>query len=158
MLSERGLWLYLLGASLLLILALAGWPAAHLEAVQLPIGAAVPERARPQYLDWEIGFVEQTKAFREMGDHSLALDADGHPHIAYGDDELYYARYDGQRWQVKTVDAASADQGEYTSIAVDQDGHVHISYYDRWNGNLKYAYYDGSLWRIEVVDWGMGSC
>ena len=92
-----------------------------------------------------------SKYFLNMGSRSLQLDADGHPHIAYGARHLYYAWHDGTTWHTETVDSAE-QVGEYASLALDVSGHPHISYYDRGNTDLKYAYWTGSAWEIQTVD------
>ena len=84
---------------------------------------------------------------------SLALDAAGRPHISYYDgtkDDLKYAHWDGNAWQVQTVDSEGS-VGTYTSLALDTAGQPHISYYDNIPHNLKYAYWDGSAWRVQIV-------
>jgi PKD repeat protein len=86
-----------------------------------------------------------------MTDRSLKLDAAGHPHIAYGENYLYYAWHDGADWHYETVDD-SPDVGAAASLVVDGDGYPHISYYDDANDALKYAYRDGSGWHIQTVD------
>ncbi|MFO7873791.1 MAG: dockerin type I domain-containing protein [Bacteroidales bacterium] len=101
---------------------------------------------------WTIERVHSGKFFNYMGDRSLALDADGNPHIAYGGKHLYYALYDGTEWHIDTVDD-SWDVGYCTSLAFDSGGYPHISYYDRDpNGNLKYAYRNEAGWHIQTVD------
>jgi hypothetical protein len=85
---------------------------------------------------------------------SIALDADGNPHISYIDftnSALKYARYDGNLWHIEIVDSDGV-VGEYSSIALDVDGNPAISYFDRSNSALKYARYDGNSWHIETVD------
>ncbi len=84
---------------------------------------------------------------------SLALDADGHPHLSYQDDtnlDLRYAYHDGSAWHTETVDA-EGETGYYTSLAVDSEGHPHIAYMNALNA-VRYAYYDGSAWHTEKVD------
>ena len=78
--------------------------------------------ALPQAESWTIQCVDCPKAFYEMTDRSLALDADGHPHIAYGQDRLYYAYHDGSGWQAQTVDD-SPGVGSHASLALDGAGH-----------------------------------
>jgi hypothetical protein len=89
--------------------------------------------------------------------NSLALDADGNPHISYHDDtkaDLKYACRDGSGWHVQRVDS-TGKVGEYTSVAVAALGYPHISYataFWNWEPVLRYARWDGGTWRIEVVD------
>jgi hypothetical protein len=89
---------------------------------------------------------------------SLASDALGQLHITYViNNELRYARYDGDEWQIEVVDTlVSSDQGYVaTSLAVDGPGHPHIAYsvyvrstWDTWH-LLNYARHDGIEWQIE---------
>ncbi len=104
---------------------------------------------------------------------SLALDADGRPHIAYrcSPGEVYevcYARFDGTAWLSETVDPG----GTQVSLALDTDDHPRIAYqcYPGEVYHICYARFDGSfsetawrfgcaeshgtLWRIERVDDG----
>ncbi len=125
-----------------------------------PLGQAPEERpavgpAAPTALTWQIERVDAPKTFLEMGSRSLALDALGHPHIAYGGDHLYYAWYDGTSWHLETADP-SWNVGRYTSLALDAMGRPHISYYDETKRDLKYAYFDGSAWITETVDTNPG--
>jgi hypothetical protein len=112
----------------------------------------------PAALTWEVETVDRAKLFRSMEDRSLALDADGHPHIAYGDDNLFYAWHDGVVWHYETVDISS-DVGEHAALGLDAQGRAHISYYDRYSGSLRYAFRAGPRdWQVQVVDSGVGSC
>ena len=99
---------------------------------------------------WQIECVDCPKSFESMTNRSLALDAEGHPHIAYGVDHLYYAWHDGSVWHYETVDD-SPGVGREASLALDGADHPHISYLDRINQHLKYAYYDGSTWYVETL-------
>ena len=85
-----------------------------------------------------------------MGQHSLRLDAAGHPRIAYGGDHLYYAWYDGAAWHTETADNAPS-VGRYASLALDAAGYPHISYYDLANKDLKYARWTGTAWRSSAL-------
>lgn len=100
--------------------------------------------------DWLIDCVDCPKYFSKMGERSLRLDADGRPHIAYGGEHLYYARFDGTMWHTEIVDPAPG-VGAYASLALDAVGYPHISYYDETEGNLKYAHWTGSDWEVEAV-------
>ena len=101
---------------------------------------------------WVIECADCPKQFSNMTDRSLRLDAEGHPHIAYGEDHLYYAWHDGANWHYETVDD-SPGVGSYTSLALDKGGYPHISY-NKGNSTLKYAYQDTSGWHSETVDSG----
>jgi hypothetical protein len=114
--------------------------------------AAASQRPTSPAWMWQTARVDAPKLFREMGARSLALDAAGYPHIAYGEDSLYYAWQDGTAWHYDVVDAPTEMVGWDTSLALDTLGRPHISYCDLTRGDLKYAYYDGSFWHVEVVD------
>jgi len=99
---------------------------------------------------WEIECVECPKEFASF-DRSLQLDADLHPHIAYGGNHLYYAWQDGTSWHYETVDSAY-QVGRSASLALDSNGDAHIAYFDLPNGKLKYAHRLNGAWQIETVD------
>jgi len=88
------------------------------------------------------------------GNTSLALDAQGRPHIAYCHywyslewsycDELRYASFDGtglglhQGWQIEVVD--TMETSDHTiSLELDTAGRPHISYSDLGAAELRYA-------------------
>ncbi len=74
--------------------------------------------------------------------NSLALDREGHPHIAYRDalEQLKYAEWTGSSWRIIQVDPAQTDAGVGISLALDIHGNPHIAWTEI-NGALKYAKY-----------------
>ncbi len=86
---------------------------------------------------------------------SLAVDADGRPHISYyaggllGNARgLRYARHDGTRWYTETVQFG-AFTGTYNSLALDRANRAHIAYYD---DGLNYAWLTPTGWDYSAVD------
>jgi hypothetical protein len=106
------------------------------------------------------GIIKTIDSSGNVGKYSsLALDAEGNPHISYHDvtnNDLKYAYCNGSTWHVETVDY-STWLGLYTSIALDPNGNPCISYYDNWDSDLKYAAWNGSAWNIQLVDTAGGS-
>jgi hypothetical protein len=101
--------------------------------------------------EWNIEFVDSPHQFVGMSDRSLAVDANGVVHAAYGEDHLYHGWYDGAAWQCEVADGAPG-VGEDASLCLDDQGYPHISYYDKPNGSLRYAQRDASGWHVEIVD------
>ena len=105
---------------------------------------------------------------------SLALDPDDHPHISYSSYyhgindynnwELKYAYFDGNSWQVTTVDQQmvrtniSYGVNYANSLALDSNNRPHISYvYTKIETGLEsvnYAYFDGNSWQGETLSSG----
>jgi hypothetical protein len=86
-----------------------------------------------------------------MTGHSLRLDGNNYPHIAYGSDHLYHAWNDGVSWKTEVVDPAPG-VGYAASLAFDNTGKVGISYYDDYNHSLKLARWSGTAWTLQTVD------
>lgn len=102
------------------------------------------------------GWITQTvdSAYGTGFNTSLALDANGSPHLSYQDwnqGTLKYAHYDGSAWLIETVDQGSP--GSSDALALDAAGFPHVGYMSGFPGfDLKYAWYDGSGWISETVD------
>ncbi|HEX9029957.1 MAG TPA: hypothetical protein VF823_12335, partial [Anaerolineales bacterium] len=97
--------------------------------------------------------VDAPQLFFNMTDRSLRFDSNGNPRIAYGGDHLYYANYDGTKWNLTTVDGAFGT-GQYASLAVNRaSGNTpYISYYDSLSQSLKFATLAGSSWQVQTID------
>jgi hypothetical protein len=83
---------------------------------------------------------------------SLAIDGDGHRHIAYYDGangDLWYTTSrasgfcNGNTWLCYSVDSNS-DVGQFSSLFLDENKDFHIAYYDATADKLKYAFDIGS--------------
>ena len=134
---------------------LAVWLAAAalpLQAAQALAGPASGAGWAPgENLTWSIQRVEATHSEAYLGERNLRLDAQGHPHIVYGGDALYYAWHDGTSWHVETV-VGPAKWIAPGSLSLDAGGNPHVSYYDGVAGALKYAHRTVVGWQVETVD------
>jgi hypothetical protein len=88
---------------------------------------------------------------------SLAIDPDtGFPAIAYdgGTVGLRYAAWNGDSWDLTTVDP-NTEVNSLVSLAFDPaDGHPAISYNNVAAGELNLAWHNGSTWQTQLVDSG----
>ncbi len=120
------------------------------------------DRMQLRYAAWD-GSAWQTQAVAQ-GDWDyafdyagLALDEDGHPHIAYNKDdvfwgdELHYARWDGSAWQTETLFSKDVNSAsDATALVLDNAGRPHIVH-GVWDG-IAHTYWDGAAWKTETVD------
>ncbi|HEX2980638.1 MAG TPA: hypothetical protein VHO48_10285, partial [Anaerolineaceae bacterium] len=102
---------------------------------------------------WVTQEIEQTGRFAS---NSLALDTDGHAHVAYyfpNSDlgALKVAEYTGSAWSTEVVESGS-NSGLYPSLRLDPAGKATISFYDKTNGDLKIATRSGAAWQVTTVD------
>ncbi len=102
----------------------------------------------PEDFGWDTTLIDFPHQPNTLGVHSLALDSQGYPHILYGSSQLYYASFNGARWEIETLDRAQ-DSGNAPSLALDAAGRPHIVY---TFGSLNYLYYDGTDWQRQVID------
>ena len=92
---------------------------------------------------------------------SLALDSQGHPHIAYHDAgleigfcndwKLKYAKWDGSQWVIQVVDESCT--GINPSIGLDALNYPHISYFNESSDDLQLADWDGNAWNTYTPYW-----
>lgn len=84
---------------------------------------------------------------------SIAVDSNNNPHISYyhwGNDELKYAKWNGNNWVITRVKEDVLIQGD-TSLVLDNNGHAHISYWDLDKKRVQYATNSyGNGW--EIID------
>ena len=80
-------------------------------------------------IEWSVERAILGRSFGDLTDRSLAIDASGCLHVAYGWNHLFHARYDGERWHYEIVDSSLA-VGRYASLALDPGERPHISYHD----------------------------
>jgi hypothetical protein len=119
---------------------------------------SIPGQQATTPISWHIQNVEAPKWFPDLTNRMLQVDGDGHPHVVYGSDSLYYARHDGAIWHYHVVDdSPGAEQYASLALAVTPPYTPHISYYDQLNTSLMYAYYNGTTWQTETVD-NTGEC
>lgn len=109
------------------------------------------EGAHTSGTTWATEYLDEPRFFFHLSSRAIAVDANNHPHIAYGGDHLYYSYHDGESWHYETVDS-SFDVGDAAAIALDASGHVHISYTDNYNRDLKYATNKSGSWATTTID------
>ncbi|MBZ0272866.1 hypothetical protein K8I61_12580 [bacterium] len=110
---------------------------------------------------WVIETVDSIGAFHQFPDDhidqahaSIALSAEGEPHLAYverDNADIRYAAKSGGTWSVETI-IAEGDWGKHTSIAVAPDGSAHVAamtiqYFTA--SYLGYATNRGGTWTTE---------
>ncbi len=125
-----------------------------LSGVLLSAQAQSPGPAGSAALAWRVRSLDAPKWFEDMGPRSLALDAAGWPHVAYGGDYLYYAWFDGIFWQQVVVDAGPG-AGRYAALRLDATGAPHFLYYDAVRNAVSYATREVAGWRTETVQAGV---
>lgn len=114
--------------------------------------AATPGAARA---DW---IVETIDSEGDVGTYtSLAVDADGNPHVAYYDQSLArvkYAKRVAGLWQAESI---SDLPGCFPALALDTQGRPHISW-NRWAWHAEpvmYTHWDGSQWLTQELPYGV---
>jgi hypothetical protein len=110
---------------------------------------------------WQIDVIEPVFVYSNT---SIALDSQERPHVTYHHGaRLKHAVYDGDRWQVETVDSRAMSghkMGLDSSLAIDDADNLHISYalYGQewysspWPEGLRYARSQGGTWEYDAPD------
>jgi hypothetical protein len=99
---------------------------------------------------WQVECVACPDRFGLASDRNLRLDSTGHPHIVYGGDRLFYARYDGANWRHDTVDSGPY-VGEFAALALDANDDPHIAYLDWEHSAVRYARWTGVDWVVQTA-------
>jgi len=106
----------------------------------------------PGATDWQVRVVDE---FAEGP--ALAVDPDGHLHLAYHDlwhNRPKYANDVTGQWVKTTVDTI-AQTGKNAAIALDQNGAVHISYMAEATLDVRYTTNMTGSWAAETI-WSLG--
>jgi hypothetical protein len=116
------------------------------------------------YFDGKAWYIETvSRKFATGKFNSIALDASGHPHIAYSivaDGDLGYVFWDGSHWVFQIPDSRRTHNdyvGQGNSIAIDSKGYPQIAYFDLNNRAIKYARWTTLGWQIEFIDRVVGN-
>lgn len=100
--------------------------------------------------DWHIEPVQTFTSLAGISEHSLRIDSQGIPHIAYVEGgSLYYAWRNITGWQ-KQIVITSPDLGSRPSLVLGAGDVPYISFYD--SGGLKVTIWNGTAWDIQTVD------
>jgi hypothetical protein len=116
------------------------------------VGIATPSSARA---GWTIEVIDAS-AHLATSAPSLAVDADGNPHVVYPDctfHELRYAKRVGGAWQTEIV---PADPYHLTAsaLALDSQDRPHIAYFGADPYGLYYVHWTGTEWQSSYVLYG----
>jgi hypothetical protein len=101
--------------------------------------------------------LETVDPVARAGNVSIALDAEGRPHVSYFDalrGDLKYAHRTAAGWLPEVVDSAGW-VGERSSINVNEYNVPVIAYYHKYD--VKFAFRDNNRWRIQTVERGVGT-
>ena len=127
-----------------------------------PKGSSYRVRQRVVRFNGEYWQVETVDGDNQSGKfNSMAIDAQGHIHLAYANVNgstagTRYAYWDGTSWKLEILEGLPSSQaylGYSMCLTLDRDGNPHISY-SQYSPPyaVKYAVRKGGQWQIEVVD------
>ncbi|MEE9592612.1 MAG: hypothetical protein V3W28_03410 [Thermoplasmata archaeon] len=101
---------------------------------------------------WNIEVIEW--GVSATGRVSLALDADGRPHVAYvdtGQGALVYARWNGSEWISEILVQTGFPLG-MVNLVLDDRSFPHFTYFDADSSEIRYLHFTGFSWRNLRVD------
>lgn len=94
---------------------------------------------------------------------SIALDAADRPSITFYEyrgpkgtdivDRLRIVSWNGNVWQVRTIDAEN-QSGKFNSLAIDSQENIHVAYANvgAMTAGMRYAFWNGNVWVTEVIE------
>lgn len=100
---------------------------------------------------WSINKVDYKTKFENISSRSIAVDAQGKIHIAGGGDAIFYAYYDGDRWNSISMNTTLSSV-DGVSLAVDSSGNVHIICCDYSMGIVQYVTNISGEWVTTTVE------
>ena len=93
--------------------------------------------------------------------NSLAIDLQGHIHVAYANVNaltagMRYAYWDGRSWSLEAFDGRAENSsllvGYSVCLALDADGNPHVTYMNYSTPIVKYAVRRAGRWEVQAVD------
>ena len=92
-------------------------------------------------------------------DGTIAIDSDGHPHMASIDPSQFgsssgveYAVFDGESWTIEEIGSGPVPYEFGTAIGVDGDDRPHVAWFDDEGKDLKYAVKEDGSCNISTID------
>jgi hypothetical protein len=118
--------------------------------------------ARWNGIDWEFQPAESIAAYNLGAPifkfSKLCIDNQNNPHIAYCKDSVpyKYAYYNGNSWQISTIESCYADISTNSiDMVLTDDGIPHISYpfvnFSNYTRGIRYAFKSSDSWIIQTV-------
>ena len=96
---------------------------------------------------WQTDVLKTAIPTRYIGSQSIALDANGYPHIVSNSTNIYYTWFDGTKWNSETI-LPPGIAGSSAQIAISPDGTVHCVFY--YKGDLVHAWKSELGWEFDM--------
>jgi hypothetical protein len=104
---------------------------------------------------WALERVDAPQAYSNLTQRSLRVDSNNYPRVAYGGDHLYYARYDGNTWNITTVDGSFG--GPVRPVGPDRTA-TRTSPTTMPERRLEIRLYSNNQWIVQTVDGSQAFC